>query len=215
MHRLVNEAITITDALRRSGWRVGRMRLDRSSQNIGFAVQSSAGTSLYIKCTRFGVTVSHRKLRLVSSLSLDAANNGSRWTGPCCPCSDYDDESIHIELERFLNSLNCLPGSGYLKIIANKLQITAYRLPLPMNVIPLAIRKDLLLAMIAGGGCEIRLRIPGARGSHLSAACFQSGRWKSCPPEEVATQLAIDPAEMVMQFPLPESMEHFDNSKAS
>ena len=209
MTRIVTEAITIADALRRSGWRVSQMRFDEATRCIGFAVQTSSGVGLYVKCADIGVTVTHKNLHLMSGGSVDPTSTGPRWSGPCCPCSESDRESLYTELARFLNTLNCLPGRGYLKIVVNKMQVTGYRLPFATQSIPLAIRRDLLLAMICGGGCEIRLRIPGSSASLLTAVCLHSGTWCRCPPQDVITELRTGPREIAVRFPSPDSVEVF------
>ncbi len=142
-----------------------------------------------------------------TGLSESIGTKGPRWNGPCCHSSDGDTSSIHERLGRFLNTVNCLPGTGYLKITVEGAQITGYRLPFPMNFASLSIRKDLLQAMASGGGCEIRLTIPEASGSLLFAVCFRSGRWMGCSAEDVAKELVTHAREIPVGFPAVGSVE--------
>jgi hypothetical protein len=143
-------------------------------------------------------------------------NIGPNWNGPiCCGSSEADNSSVQTELGRFLTVLNCLPGTGYLKIIVDKVQVTEYDLPFVLNFVPLSIRKDLLLALTSGGGCEITLSIPEASHSLLFGVCFQSGKWGACPPQDVQTKLATNPQQVAASFPKPGAVEHRRLFKAS
>jgi hypothetical protein len=132
----------------------------------------------------------------------------SNWNGPQCPrSSESDDSSIHAELGRLLNILNCLPGNGYLKIVVDQVQVTVYELPFTASFVPLPIRKDLLLAMTGGGGCEVRLTIPEASHTLLFAICVQSGKWQGCPSQDVRQTIMNDAQEIAVEFPSTGSVE--------